>query len=108
MALIPVSTTQVSYRRLLKECIIDDARLPYGGLADGSDDGQTPQVTLAFLGINDPNTALLAASFIGTILTRAQGDDTETKIVYSFLSELSNTNPEIVTMTWVLRSISFP
>ena len=99
LALIPVSTTQVSYRRLLKECIIDDAWLPDAGLADGDDDGQTPQVTPAFLGINDSNTALLAASFVGTILTTAQGDDTETEILYGFLSELSNTNPEIVSMT---------
>lgn len=100
LALIPVSTTQASYRQLLKECIIDDAWLPEAGLADEDDDKQTPQVTPAFLGINDSNTALLAASFVGTILTTAQGDDTETEILYGFLSELSNTNPEIVTMTY--------
>ncbi|KIJ89590.1 hypothetical protein K443DRAFT_15964, partial [Laccaria amethystina LaAM-08-1] len=93
-------TEILGYFLLLKECVIDDAWLPEAGLADEDDDKQTPQVTPAFLGINDSNTALLAASFVGTILTTAQGDDTETEILYGFLSELANTNPEIVTMTY--------
>jgi len=41
----------------------------------------------------------LHSSLVGTILTTAQGDDMETEILYGFLSKLSNTIPEIVSMT---------
>ncbi|CAA7259350.1 unnamed protein product [Cyclocybe aegerita] len=101
IALLPVSTTAKSYRRLLKDCHVDDAWVSDAGLPEGDDDDTgTPCLTPTILGIHDSNTALLVASFVGTILTTAQGDDAETEILYGLLSSLANSYPEIIAITY--------
>ncbi|KAJ3504772.1 hypothetical protein NLJ89_g7765 [Agrocybe chaxingu] len=101
IALLPVSTTAKSYRRLLKDCHVDDAWVSEAGLSEGDDDDTgTPCLTPANIGIHDSNTALLVASFVGTILTTAQGDDAETEILYGLLSSLANSYPEIIAITY--------
>lgn len=101
LALLPLSITPVSYRRLLDDCKIDDAWLPDAGVAIDDDEAGVPRISPPFLGINDSGTALLVASFIGTMLLTAQGDDTETEMLYSLLSEISNTFPQTVSMMYV-------
>lgn len=100
LALIPVSTTPKSYRQLLKDAHLDDMWIAMSGLReDYEEDTSIPQAPLNIFGINDSNTALLVASFIGTMLSNAQGDDAETQILYGLLSSLANTYPEIIAIT---------
>lgn len=103
LALLPLSTKTPAYRRLLGDCSIDEAWLPDAGLTEFDDNEiGVPHISPAFLAINDSNTALLVTSFIGTMLATAQGDDTETEILYSLLSDIANSFPETVSMTYVL------
>jgi general stress protein CsbA len=100
LALIPVSTTPKSYRQLLKEAQLDDKWIALSGLrVDDEEDTSIPQPPLDILGINDNNTALLVASFVGTMLANAQGDDAETQILYGLLSSLAKTHPDIIGIT---------
>lgn len=102
VALIPVSTTPASYRQLLRECNVDETWLPEAGLSD-LNSSNVPRITPEFLGINDSSTALLVTTFIGTMVGTAQGDDAETEICYSLLSDLANIYPETVSMMYVFH-----
>ncbi|KAJ7821199.1 hypothetical protein B0H14DRAFT_2831907 [Mycena olivaceomarginata] len=90
IALLPVSSTPASFRRLLKEC----------GPSGIDDETDAPRVDVALLGIDGATTALLAASFIGAVVTGAQGNDAETEMLYCLLSDLGEAYPEIVAMTY--------
>ncbi|KAJ7458402.1 hypothetical protein B0H11DRAFT_187286 [Mycena galericulata] len=98
IALLPVSTTHAAYRRLLKECNLGEAALPEtSGIDDATD---APKVQVSLLGIDGAPTALLAASFIGAVVTSAQGNDAETEMLYCLLSDIGTSYPEIVAMTY--------
>jgi len=101
LALIPLSTTPAAYRGLLKDCHIDEAWLPEAGPELGETDG-VPRIALGFLGVNDTTASLLVTSFIGAILSSAQGDDAETEILYSLLSDIAVVFPETVSMMYVI------
>jgi hypothetical protein len=108
LALLPLSTKPDSYRRLLDDCNIDDAWLPEAGLETIDDDeDKTPRISPAFLGITDSSTALLVTTFVGTILTTAQGDDIETEMLCSLLSDIANHFPQTVAMAYVSTLIIF-
>lgn len=98
IALIPLSTTPATYRRLLKECHVDEAWLPEVGVTSLDDETGNPRVSVTFLGIHDPTTALLVTSFVGAMLMTAQGDDAETQILYTLLSDVALIFPETVAM----------
>lgn len=99
LALLPLSTSAESYCRLLKECHVDDVWLPDAGAASFEDETNVPSPSAVFLGLQDDHTlALFTTSFISAILITAQGDDTETQILYSILSEIATIFPEIVSM----------
>jgi neurofibromin 1 len=104
IALLPVSTTPKAFHRLLKESHLDSAWNIDTGIPDGDydNDFRNPRFTAELLGIQDSTTALLAASFIGSILYSAQGDDAETEALYGLLSSLCFAYPDIVSMTYVL------
>ncbi|KAJ6460124.1 hypothetical protein C8R47DRAFT_1161242 [Mycena vitilis] len=98
IALLPVSATPASYRRLLRECGIGEASLPEtSGLDDEAD---APRIQVSLLGIDGAATALLAASFIGAVVTSAQGNDAETEMLYCLLSDIGEMYPDIVAMTY--------
>lgn len=97
LALLPVSATRKSYKQLLEDSNIDDQSLE--AIPDSAEaDAITPRVNAAVLGIEDAHQALLAASFIGTMLATAQGDDAETEILYGLLSSLALSYPDTITM----------
>ncbi|KAJ6560168.1 hypothetical protein B0H19DRAFT_1376000 [Mycena capillaripes] len=98
IALLPVSATPASYRRLLKECSIGEGSLPESGGID--DETNAPRIQVSLLGIDGPATALLAASFIGAVVTSAQGNDAETEMLYCLLSDIGEVYPDIVAMTY--------
>lgn len=98
IALLPVSATHASLRRLLKDCGIGEAALPESGGID--DEADAPRVDASLLGIDGAQTALLTASFIGAVVTSAQGNDAETEMLYCLLSDIGAMYPEIVAMTY--------
>ncbi|KAJ6515229.1 hypothetical protein C8R45DRAFT_1049017 [Mycena sanguinolenta] len=98
IALLPVSATAVSYRRLLKECNIGEGSMPETSGID--DETGAPRIQMSLLGIDGASTALLTASFIGAVITSAQGNDAETEMLYCMLSDMGEAYPEIVAMTY--------
>ena len=106
LALLPVSTTPKSYGRLLSECSVDDSWVSNGSSDSEEEELGIPRVTDVVLGVHDANTALLVASFAGTILATAQGDDAETQMLYGLLSSLANSYPEIISITYVSMSLT--
>ncbi|KAF8806096.1 hypothetical protein BYT27DRAFT_7141632 [Phlegmacium glaucopus] len=100
IALLTVSTKPKTFHRLLKESRLDSSHGIAIGISDEEDDdGCAPRVTAEFLCIRDSTTASLVASFVGSILSTAQGDDAETEILYGLLSSLCFSYPDTVSMT---------
>lgn len=106
LALLSVSTTPQSYRQLLEVAGVGPSWLPSKETSTRSEDedDQVPRVPFDILGVADPNTALLTISFIGTMLSTAQGDDSESQILFSLLSDATSSYSEIVSLLYV----SFP
>jgi hypothetical protein len=97
IALLPASTTRKAFRQLLSDANVEQK--PFTELTDSDEaEKSTPIVDASILGIEDPQLALLTASFIGTMLATAQGDDAETEILYSLLSTLTKSYPDTITM----------
>jgi hypothetical protein len=90
LALLPLSTSPDAYERLMQEC--DMSR------SGGDCDNIVPRISLDFIGADDPNIALLTTSFVGAMLTTAQGDDAETEMLYTLLSDIGILFPDIVSM----------
>ncbi|KAL0949203.1 hypothetical protein HGRIS_009281 [Hohenbuehelia grisea] len=102
LALLPLSTTPATYRKLLEDCNADQAWLLDPGV-EGTPGSEVPRVSLDFLGIHDMTTALLVTSFAGAIVTTAQGDDAETELLFNLLSDIASVFPE--TMSIVYESL---
>ena len=97
LALIPLSTSRKNYERLLRACNVSDVNI-------GPDDA-VPRISLDFLNIDDSNTALLMTSFIGAIISTAQGNDAETQILYTLLADIGTSFPDVVSMAYVFHSV---
>ena len=98
LALLPVSTSPTGFQELLSDANAD----AYWQIEDGvtqPDDSRIPRVPFELLGITDNNTAILSVTFIATMLQNAQGDDAETEMIMSLLSDMSVNYPEIVSLT---------
>ncbi|KAG6849386.1 hypothetical protein H0H93_008893 [Arthromyces matolae] len=100
LALLPSYTRPKAYRELLRDCKIDDAWLPDAGVNVDDEESGTPRISPSFLGINDSNTALLVTTFVGTMLSTAQGDDAETEILFVLLSDIAVQFPQIVSLVY--------
>ncbi len=99
LALLPLSTSPSEYRRLLKDCQVDDMWLPEAGVSSFDDEKSLPRPSSMFLGIQDDYTlALFVTSFISTMLRSAFGHDAENEILYSILSDVASVFPELVSM----------
>lgn len=68
--------------------------------ADRSNDtsDQLPQIPFDIIGCQDNTSALLAISFLGSILSSAQVDDPESQILFSIMKEASQAFPEVVSL----------
>jgi len=97
IALLPASTTRKAFRKLLTDANVEQQ--PFTEVTDSDEaEKSTPVIDASLLGIEDPELALLTASFIGTMLATAQGNDAETEILYSLLSTLTKSYPDTITM----------
>ncbi|KAJ3551785.1 hypothetical protein NM688_g4509 [Phlebia brevispora] len=95
LALLPVSSTSVSFRKLLEEANVDavwysEQVLPL------EDDDPLSRVPFALLGISDGVAALYTTSFISSILSTAQGDDSEAEVLFTILSDIANAYPNVI------------
>jgi hypothetical protein len=97
LALIPFSTTPKTYERLVQECHVS-------GL-DMAHEAAVPRVSLHFIGLDDSSTALLLASFVSAMLMTAQGDDAETQMLYTLLSDVATVFPDVVSMAYVFHLV---
>jgi neurofibromin 1 len=103
VALLPVSTTSKKFHQLLKESKLDIVQSVDVAIPDDDDDVCTPCATAELLNIHDSTTALLVASFVTSIVSTAQGDDSEADILYGLLSSLSFLYPDTISMTYVKK-----
>ncbi|GBE80125.1 hypothetical protein SCP_0213280 [Sparassis crispa] len=101
LALIPISTTKTSFRQL-----VDDSNLDLSWVSEepspSLNEEEEPFVKIPFemLGLMDSNTALFVTSFVGAVLTTAQGDDVESQILYNLLSDVGDAFPNIASLTY--------
>ncbi|KAK0207040.1 hypothetical protein DFS33DRAFT_1318594 [Desarmillaria ectypa] len=107
LALLPLSTSPTEYRRLLKDCQVDDMWLPEAGASSFDDEKSLPRPSSTFLGIrDDPTLALFVTSFISAMLRSAHGHDAENEILYSILSDVASVFPEVVSMAYEKLNIN--
>ncbi|KAF9067659.1 hypothetical protein BDP27DRAFT_1225535 [Rhodocollybia butyracea] len=106
LALLSQATTTDGYRSLLQECglqegmMIEEDQTVQTMLSMQEDVSSVPVVSIDLMGIHDSNTALFATSFIGVMLTTAQGDDAESEMLYSILAEIALLYPETIQMAY--------
>ena len=93
LALLPLCRTPQKYAQLLEEANASDP--------DPPDMDAVPRINLDILNLDKKNAALLLVSFVAAILTTAQGDDAETEMLYTLLSDVGHVYPEIISMAYV-------
>lgn len=98
LALLPVSTSRAKYKALVADSGAHSSWIPESAGREESEN--VPRVASELLGISDNNTALLATSFMGVMLSGAQGDDAESEIVYTLLSDIASVYPDIVALAY--------
>jgi hypothetical protein len=101
LALLPYSTTVKSHRSLLEDARLDAFWLPQEASCRSDQEEHIPRLSLDILGITDATTALFVSSFVGAILTSAQGNDAESEMLYMLLADVATVFPEVVAMTCV-------
>jgi hypothetical protein len=101
LALLPYSTTVKSHRSLLEDARLDAFWLPQEASDRIDKEEHIPRLSLDILGITDATTALFVSSFVGAILTSAQGYDAESEMLYILLADVATVFPEVVAMTCV-------
>ncbi|KAH9939229.1 uncharacterized protein BXZ73DRAFT_88953 [Epithele typhae] len=99
-ALIPMSTKVGSYRKLLEEANVDDSWFTEHTVLSGAEDDPVTRLPIGLIGLGDSNTALLVISFVIAMLATAQGDDTESAILYNILSDVAEAWPEVIGMAY--------
>lgn len=99
VALLPLSNSADSYQQLLRDAGVPDSMEEdfIDGAADV--DSMVPTVPLEWLGLDISDTPLLVASFIGSILSSAQGDDSETQMLCSLLADMVAFYPDTIALT---------
>lgn len=102
VALLPLSNSADSYQQLLRDAGVPDSMEEdfIDGAADV--DSMVPTVPLEWLGLDISDTPLLVASFIGSILSSAQGDDSETQMLCSLLADMVAFYPDTIALTYEL------
>lgn len=95
IALLPISTTSATFRKLLEEAGADAGWFSENVLPL-EDDEPMAKVPFALLGISDGVSALFTTSFISSVLATAQGDDSEAEMLYTILSDIANNFPGVI------------
>ncbi|TBU46391.1 hypothetical protein BD309DRAFT_622853 [Dichomitus squalens] len=96
LALIPMSTRVRSFKRLLEEANVDQSWLSEDAVWSTDEEDSVYRMPFGLIGYADSNTALLVTSFVTAMLATAQGDDTESAILYNILSDVADAWPEVI------------
>ena len=101
LALLSVSTTIPAYEQLLHEAQVGKDWFPSKDTIDQLEDAddQLPHVPFDVLGCQDHQTALLAISFLGAMLSSAQVDDAESQILFLIMKDAATAFPEVVSLS---------
>ena len=104
IALVPFATTRDSYVKLLQECRAEELVKSAAALRENDSreveslEGAADDFTLrAPISVN---AALLAVTFATAILTTAQGDDSETEMLYNLLLDIGSVHPNFSFMMY--------
>lgn len=98
IALLPASTTSLSFRKLLEESSVNPAWYSED-VIPLEDEDPISRVPFALLGLTDGVTALFVTSFISSILSTAQGEDNEAEVIFTLLSDIANSFPSVISTT---------
>ncbi|KAH8826519.1 hypothetical protein DL96DRAFT_1529897 [Flagelloscypha sp. PMI_526] len=101
VALLPTAGTTAEYRVLLQACQVDPTM--YLGLHDHLDEAAEnaiPQVNSVPLGLREGTSALFCASLVGSMAATAQGDDAESDMLFSILSDIADGWGDVVAMIY--------
>ncbi|KAI0355329.1 hypothetical protein OH77DRAFT_1424817 [Trametes cingulata] len=100
LALLPMSTRIRSLKRLMEEANVDASWLSEETFVSQDEEDPVTKLPIGLIGFGDSNTALLVTSFVTAMLATAQGDDVESAILYNILSNVADTWPEVIGMTY--------
>ncbi|KAL1741753.1 hypothetical protein HDZ31DRAFT_84616 [Schizophyllum fasciatum] len=101
-ALVPVSTTPETLAKSVKGAHLEQF-VDLEGILEQlirGEDVEEPLLSIQVCNINDETTALLASTFVVTMLSTAQGDDIESEILFGVLAEIAAQFPQVVTMVY--------
>ncbi|KAG6336483.1 hypothetical protein ID866_2597 [Astraeus odoratus] len=93
VALVPFSTTRDAYIRLLQDCRAEEF---LQSVAASREVDFVPRVPVSMLPISDNTAALLTAAFATTMLSTAQGDDSESEMLYNLLLDVGIAHPDLL------------
>ncbi|KAL4251095.1 Ras-GAP domain-containing protein [Abortiporus biennis] len=96
LALLPLSTSLEAFQELLRCADVEESWFTEELLPMSLDDDAAVRIPAGLVGATDPTHALLMTSFIGAILFTSQGDDKETEMLYTILSEIADLQPETI------------
>jgi hypothetical protein len=99
IALIPLSTTVGSLKRLLEDANVDRSWLSEEVFPAEEKDDPVSRFPFLLLGINDNLSALYTTAFISAILGTAQGDDAETEMLFNVISDIAYACPDTIIAT---------
>lgn len=102
IALLPLSTTVASFKRLLEDANCHRSWFAEEVLPGEEEDDPVSKVAFSLLGVHDNSCALYVAAFITAILGSAQGDDVETELFFNIISDIANGYPDTISATYVL------
>ncbi|CCM02314.1 uncharacterized protein FIBRA_04405 [Fibroporia radiculosa] len=100
LALLPLSATVKSFRRLLEDIGVHQSWFEQDFLSKGDDDDAIRGLPFALFGLADDTSALFVTSFVGAMLGTAQSDDFESQILYTLLADIADTFPNIICITY--------
>lgn len=109
IALIPFATSRDSYIKLLQDCRAEELLQSAAALRENDSRAEEllenaaendfiPRAPISL------NAALLAVTFATTMLTTAQGDDSETEMLYNLLLDIGTVHPNLSSMMYGLCS----
>lgn len=100
IALIPTVPTVSSFQLILRDAGAGSAWMDSSSRSTDSEDSGAARIPLQALGIQDNNTALLVATFLGTMLNSATANP-EREMLFSLLADMATVYPETISQVFV-------
>lgn len=105
LALLPTTPNVPTFQVVLRDAGAGKAWLDTSARSTDSEDTGSARVPLPSLGLKDAREALLAASFLGTMLNSATANP-EREMLFSLLADMAVMWPEVLAQMYVLYGLS--